>query len=104
MKKKLGNMTFVNPVPHPIYDHRWIRAIFDPVEPGEANDGIKQMIGHEFVWKFVGFLGKEPLWMPADPEDIDSYFEVVDTKCPEWKALWIMERDLDIIRVEKLDA
>jgi hypothetical protein len=42
--------------------------------------------------------------MPADPEDIDAYFEVVDSKRPEWKSLWIMESDLDIIRVEKLDA
>jgi hypothetical protein len=74
------------------------------MDPEEANDGIRQMIGHEFVWRFIGYLGKIPLWMPADPEDIEAYFEVVDTKPPEWKALWILETDLDIIRVEKLDA
>jgi hypothetical protein len=74
------------------------------MDPEEANEGIRQMIGHEFVWRFVGYLGKIPLWMPADPEDIEAYFEVVDTQRPEWKSLWILETDLYIIRVEKLDA
>ena len=89
---------------HPVYEDKWIRAIFRPNNPEKADDGIKQMIGHEFIWRFVGFSGEEPLWMPADPEDIDAYFEVVGRKLPEWKALWIFESDLDIIRVEALDA
>ena len=101
MKKKL---CMVNPPLHPVYEDRCIRAIFRPMNPEATNDGIRQMIGHEFVWRFVGFLGKIPLWMPADPEDIESYFEVVDAKFPEWKLLWILETDLYIIRVEKLDA
>ncbi len=94
----------VNPPLHPIYENRRIRAIFRPKDPEEANEDIRQMIGHEFIWRFVGFLGRVPLWMPADPEDVNDYFEVVDSKCPEWKSLWILETDLDIMRVEKLDA
>ena len=42
--------------------------------------------------------------MPADPEDVDAYFEVVNTKRPDWGNLLMYEFDLDIIRVEKLDA
>jgi hypothetical protein len=94
----------IHPPLHPVYEDRFIRAIFRPMDAAEADDGIKRMIGHEFVWRFIGFLGKIPLWMPADPEDIEAYFEVADTKFPEWKSLWILETDLDIIRVEKLDA
>ena len=62
------------------------------------------MVGHEFVWRHIGYSAGMPLWMPADPEDIDAYFEVVDMPRPEWAVLWILEEDLDIMRVEKFDA
>jgi hypothetical protein len=42
--------------------------------------------------------------MPADPEDIDAYFEVVGEPRPGWRFLWILEDDLDILGVERLDA
>jgi len=73
-------------------------------EIASVNPGVRQMIGHEFLWRFVGFRGKIPIWIPADAEDLDAYFEVTQTQCPEWDSLWIYETDLDIIRVEKLDA
>lgn len=68
------------------------------------NEGTEQMVGHEFVWRHVGYSQDMPIWMPADPEDIDAYFEVVDRPRPGWECLWILEEDLDIMRVEKLDA
>ena len=95
---------FVRELPqHPVYDRRNIRAIFRPCD-NDMDDNIRQMVGHEFIWKFVGFFGEEPLWMPSDPEDIDAYYEIRDRKRPKWDALWILESDLDIIQVEKLDA
>ncbi len=106
----LNKLCIVNPPLHPVYEDRNIRAIFRPMTGldatlnDQADPGLKQMIGHEFVWRFVGFRGKLPTWMPADPEDLDAYFEVVEAKCPEWSALLTYEFDLDNIRVEKLDA
>jgi hypothetical protein len=99
----------VHPPLHPLYEDRNVRAIFRPMDcdetlNSEADPGIKQMIGHEFVWRFAGFRGRYPTWMPADPEDVDAYFEVMDTKRPEWGNLLFYEFDLDILRVEKLDA
>ena len=88
---------------HPTYEDRDVRAVFRPMET-EQEPGIRQMIGHEFVWHFVGFEGKIPVWTPADPEDLDAYFEVVDVERPKCKSLLILEIDLDIMRVEKLDA
>ena len=90
--------------PHPLYEDRHIRAIFQPKDPTGLNAGTKQMVGHEFVWRHVGWTQDMPIWMPADPEDIDAYFEVVDRPRPEWECLWILEEDLDIMRVEKFDA
>lgn len=99
---------------HPVYERKNIRAIFKPrdndveASGGEfavnMTDELRQMVGHEFVWKFIGFFGKEPLWLPADLEDIAAYYEIRDRKRPKWKALWILEADLDIIQVEKLDG
>lgn len=62
------------------------------------------MVGHEFVWAHIGYAGGMPLWMPADPEDIDAYFEIVGVPQPDMAVLWILEEDLDIMRVEKLDG
>lgn len=91
-------------VPHPLYENRNVRAVFCPKDIEGLNEGAKQMVGHEFVWRHIGFIGRMPLWMPADPEDIDAYFEVVDMPRPDCTVLWILEEDLDIMRVEKLDA
>jgi hypothetical protein len=88
---------------HPTYEDRDVRAIFRPMET-EQEPGIRQMIGHEFVWHFVGFEGKIPVWTPADPEDLDAYFEIVEVERPKCKSLLILETDLAIMRVEKLDA
>jgi hypothetical protein len=90
--------------PHPLYEDRDIRAIFRPRDLEGLNDGAKQMVGHEFVWTHIGYSGGMPLWMPADKEDIDAYFEVVDMPRPDLAVLWILEEDLDIMRVEKLDG
>ena len=90
--------------PHPLYEDREIRAIFQPLDEAGLNAGTKQMVGHEFVWRHVGYSQDMPIWMPADPEDIDAYFEVVDRPRPDWQCLWILEEDLYILRVEKLDA
>ena len=106
----MKHLCIVNPPLHPVYEDRRIRAIFRPMEGwdetlnSQADEGLKQMIGHEFVWRFVGFRGRLPTWMPADPEDVDAYFEMTNTKRPEWGALLFYEFDLDIIQVEKLDA
>ena len=106
----MKKLCIANPPLHPVYEDRRVRAIFRPMEGyddlvnPQADEGIRHMIGHEFVWRFVGFRGKLPTWMPADLEDIDAYFEVMDTKRPEWGNLLMYEFDLDIIRVEKLDA
>jgi hypothetical protein len=100
----------VNPPLHPVYEDRCVRAVFRPMENfdeglnSQADPGIRQMVGHEFVWRFAGFRGKLPTWIPADPEDIDAYFETTDTKRPDWGSLLMYEFDLDILRVEKLDA
>jgi len=94
-------------VPHPIYEDRNIRAIFRPLDLEGLNEGAEKMVGHEFVWRHIGYAGGMPLWMPADPEDIDAYFayfEVVDIPRPDWEILWILEEDLDIMRVEQLDG
>lgn len=90
---------------HPIYEHKTIRAIFDPGER-PLDKGLQQMVGHEFVWKYAGEVGhtKDPAWFPADPEDVDAYFEVVDTLKPEPAFMITPEHELFIIRVEKLDA
>jgi len=89
---------------HPIYGSKNVRAIFQPLDYSGLNDGAKQMVGHEFVWRHVGYSQEMPVWEPADSEDIAAYFEVVDKPRPEWRFLWILEEDLDIMRVEKLDA
>lgn len=89
---------------HPLYEDRDVRAIFRPRDPSGLNAGTQQMVGHEFVWRHVGWTQDMPIWMPADPEDIDAYFEVIDRTRPEWECLWILEEDLDIMRVEKFDA
>ncbi len=110
MKNHPRQLCIVNPPLHPVYEDRNIRAIFRPMSGldatlnDQADKGIRQMIGHEFVWRFIGFRGKLPTWMPADPEDIDAYFEVMETERPAWGNLLFYEFDLDIIRVEKLDA
>ncbi len=110
MKKCPRQLCIVNPPLHPVYEDRRIRAIFRPMEKwdetlnSQADAGLKQMIGHEFVWQFVGFRGKLPTWMPADPEVIIAYFEMMNTESPEWGALLTYEFDLHILRVEKLDA
>jgi hypothetical protein len=91
-------------LPHPLYEDRVVRAIFSPLDIEGLNDGAKQMVGHEFVWKHVGYTGNMPVWVPADPEDIDAYFEVVGAPCPDMAVLWILEEDLDIMRVEKFDG
>jgi len=90
--------------PHPLYADRDVRAIFSPKDLKGLNEGAKQMVGHEFVWRHIGYSSGMPLWMPADPEDIDAYFEVVDSPRPDWRVLWILEEDLDIMRVERFDA
>lgn len=90
--------------PHPLYENKNIRAIFKPRNTSALNAGTKPMVGHEFVWRHVGYSSNTPVWMPADPEDIDAYFEVVGEPHPGWRFLWILEDDLDILRVEKLDA
>lgn len=90
--------------PHPLYEDRHIRAIFNPKDPEGLNAGTRQMVGHEFVWEHVGWSNDMAIWMPADPEDIDAYFEVIEQPSPDWRKLWILEEDLDIMRVEKLDA
>lgn len=90
--------------PHPMYDDREVRAIFNPKDPSGLNAGTRQMVGHAFVWRHIGFSQDMPVWMPADPEDIDTYFEVVDRPRPDWECLWILEEDLDSMGVEKLDA
>ncbi len=90
--------------PHPLYENRDVRAIFRPRDHSGLNAGTQQMVGHEFVWRHIGWTKGMPIWMPADPEDIDAYFEVVDRPRPEWECLWILEEDLDIMRVEKFDA
>ncbi len=90
--------------PHPLYENRDVRALFLPRDPSGLNVGTQQMVGHEFVWRHVGWTQDMPIWMPADPEDIDAYFEVIDRTCPELERLWILEEDLVIMRVEKFDA
>ncbi len=103
IQRRRRKLSIVNPPLHPTYEDRDVRAIFRPMET-EQEPGIKQMIGHEFIWHFIGFEGKIPVWTPADPEDMDSYFEVVAVERPKCKSLLILETDLDIMRVEKLDA
>lgn len=89
---------------HPIYEDRTIRAIFDPADR-PLDKGLQQMVGHEFVWKYAGEGNtKEHVWFPADPEDIDAYFEVVDTPKPDPSFMMTREAELFILRVEKLDA
>lgn len=90
---------------HPVYEDRHIRAIFDP-EERPLDKGLQQMVGHEFVWKYAGEVGhnKDHAWFPADPEDLDAYFEVVDTEKPNPAFLITREAELYILRVEKLDA
>ncbi|GAG09849.1 unnamed protein product [marine sediment metagenome] len=90
--------------PHPLYDDRNVRAIFAPRDPSGLNAGTRQMVGHEFVWRHVGWSQGMPIWAPADQEDLDAYFEVVDTPRPDDRQLLILEEDLDIMRVEKFDA
>lgn len=92
------------PAPHPLYEDRNIRAIFRPQDIQGLNPGTKQMVGHEFVWRHIGFSKRVAIWMPADPEDIDNYFELVGEPFPGWKCLWILEDDLDVLGVAKLDA
>ena len=92
------------PDPHPLYEDRHIRAIFQPLDRLGLNEGTRQMVGHEFVWRHVGWVQDMPIWMPADLEDLDAYFEVVDRPNPGVERLLILEEDLDIMRVEKLDA
>lgn len=90
---------------HPIYEDRTVRAIFEP-EERPLDKGLQQMVGHEFVWKYAGEMGntKEHVWFPADPEDVDAYFEVVDTPKPDPAFMMTREAELYILRVEKLDA
>jgi hypothetical protein len=90
---------------HPIYEDRCIRAIFEPTEQ-PLDKGLRQMVGHEFVWKYAGEVGhtKEHAWFPANSEDVDAYFEVVDTPQPNPAFMITKESELYIIRVEKLDG
>ena len=87
---------------HPLYEDKHIRAVFHPRDVSGLNAGTRQMVGHEFVWKHIGWALDMPIWMPADPEDIDAYFEVVGS--PDIRRLMILEDDIDIMRVEKFDA
>ena len=87
---------------HPVWGKKHIRAIFDPQEEFGLNEGTKQMVGHEFVWKFVAMWEDDiAIFQPADPEDIDAYYEVVGHQRPDWRALWILETDLYIIGIER---
>ncbi len=89
---------------HPLYDERDVRAIFVPKDSSGLNEGTRQMVGHEFVWRHAGWSKGMAIWTPADEEDIDAYFEALDTPRPKSCLLFILEEDLDIMRVEKFDA
>ncbi len=93
---------------HPLYDFKRIRAVFSPSNKEDLNAGTIQMLGHEFVWEFVGMLGEQGVWALADQEDFDAYYQAIPkdarTNIDAWRLLWILEEDLDIIRVENPDA
>jgi hypothetical protein len=90
--------------PHPIYDDRDIRAVFAPTNVKHLNEGAKQMVGHEFVWTLMDWVQGTFVWGLADPEDLDSYYAAMGMTRSDADDLLILEDDLDIMRVEKLDA
>jgi len=92
-------------IEHPLYGRKLIRAIFDPKDIDGLNDAANTMVGHEFVWEFVGMLGKEGVYTLSDFEDFAAYWEAVPDEFENmWKGFWILEKDLKIVRVENPDG
>jgi len=88
---------------HPIYEDKCVRAVFKPrTEPKEP--ALQAMSGHEFVWAYVGENYKKHMWTPANPKDLEDYFELVGQSLPELTTLIVAESELDIFRVEILDG
>lgn len=92
---------------HPVYETKVVRAAFKPSKLPD-HPGLQHMVGHEFVWAYVGQMGtgryKRHMWTPANFKDIEDYFEIVDQPITESEALVVAESELDIFRVEVLDS
>lgn len=107
---------------HPLYGRKQIRAVFAPKDDEqspiwELNPAAKQMVGKEFLWDYVGMFGSEGVYTLANFEDFATYWETtprtatrqlpdIENKVPGpiLKGIWILERDLENIKIENLDG